>query len=218
MTSQVDNRHELYCMGVIYTHIIKMIHSGIYLQEVNEQLLRFSNFWLREMRRVNKQIPLKDKLEFACKDVEVEMLFSCMGLGKYEPDYSQALEIAKFQAFLQGNQKWIIYGAGYVGKLLLKYLRRIGKADGVIAFAVTKKTLQEEFCEGIPVKEIKELSEEYASQEEVTVVTAVRKELQEELLSNCQNCGFERVIVFEDVQQYYVRGYLEEMGRGQADV
>ncbi|MBQ6993491.1 MAG: glycosyltransferase [Lachnospiraceae bacterium] len=86
----------------------------------------------------------------------------------------------------------IIYGAGEVGKYILKNYEK--ECKNIIGFAVTKKTNNAEYIDGYEVKEINEFLE-YRS--DALVIVAVGKKNADEIVSMLKEYKFENICYVE---------------------
>lgn len=90
----------------------------------------------------------------------------------------------------------VIYGAGKIGKEFLGYLQRIGYEKEKISFAVTSIRQNEPFISGIPVYPLEFYQDK---KDEVTVVIAMREQIQFKIAGLLQNQGFQKVFSLDAV-------------------
>lgn len=104
---------------------------------------------------------------------------------------------------LRESSRVIIYGAGIIGRELMKYLLLSGYPKEQMFFAVTNTDENVGFIEEIPVKGISEYQE---WSELALIVVAVKSQLQFEILQVLEKRGFQHVILVDK----FVRASMKE--------
>ena len=97
----------------------------------------------------------------------------------------------------------VIYGAGKIGKEFLAYLQRIGYDKEKISFAVTNIQENEPFVSGIPVHPLEFYQDKKNG---VTIVLAVREQMQFKIAEMLQKQGFIEVFSLDGA----IRRYLQK--------
>lgn len=105
----------------------------------------------------------------------------------------------------------IIYGAGMVGELVVRYLSMQGQKEKVLGFVVSRIEGKKErdFVSGIPVYGINEWKEQ---REQVLVIVATLSDLHEEMGKRATELGFRHVIFImeklcKELSERYIQSY-----------
>lgn len=108
------------------------------------------------------------------------------------------------------NRKIIIYGAGMVGNLVRQYYEIKGWTDNIVAFAVSRCVVENEFY-GYPLACIDDLKQ-YTT--ECTVLIATFPNQQESIVAQLRQSGFYKVIkmnfeVYQMMTKTYISNFLK---------
>lgn len=94
------------------------------------------------------------------------------------------------------KKRIIIYGAGMVGQQFWRWLKSVGLADRVLAFAVTYKGDNRDEIDGVPVCEISELDKYNKSS---SVIVATLPDYHKEIVNTLNKYTFENIVLYDQV-------------------
>lgn len=119
------------------------------------------------------------------------------------------LYIEGWKTKITSADKIVLYGAGDIGELVYKYLKKYNQEDKVVAFAVSNKVHNEDVKVGKPIWSLEELREKYYK-DSLLVIISVDSRLNNVLYENCINNNINNVIKLDNRIIHYLRRDTKE--------
>jgi len=113
--------------------------------------------------------------------------------------------------FVNKNDNIIIFGAGFCGELIARFLVEVGKADKIFCIVVSEKQGNPEHVVGIPVLDISDVTQ-YAESSPVIIATFEASHVEIKYVLN-EN-GFKNIITMKDVCYAQIRKTLTGLPSG----
>lgn len=209
LSNSVTHVDRLYSNVVIYKCLLLWaVQEG--KKEVQHLLLQYATNFLEAIRYHDSALTKEEKKDFFMDDPVEDLLLRSMKIGQYNTDdFDVDLYIEGWRNKITTADKIVLYGAGDIGELVYKYLKKYNQEEKVIAFAVSNKVRNEDVKVGRPIWSLEELKEKYCKNP-MLVVISVDSKLSNVLYENCINNNINNVIKLDNRIIHYLRTDTKE--------
>lgn len=187
--------HNLYSRLICYIEIIKMTHTMTFDVRTQAAIRKFAFFVRENLKYIDYVLDSKERMKIQALSSLEKLYLDGLGIEFSEVPYiNEEIYLDGFKNIFVKNKNIILYGAGQIGRQVIKYLANNHLDKSVLCFAVTNpEDSHVEMC-GLPVICIDELKDK--AKDGYIIITA-RKNYQEDMCIKVRELGFIKITVID---------------------